>query len=118
MSVDYRFVGLGDVPLLDQQVLADFDETMRGIVFPMFFDEEASVMQRLRMPAAAGDFELLRKHIHSLIGSAGAVGAARLVAAYKRLQVKARARDGSELEPIFLDIQLAYHQTVLAMQAL
>ncbi len=118
MSVAYRFPDLLDHPLSDEQTLADFDETMRGIVFPMFFDEEATVMQRLREPAVAEDFDTLRKQIHSLIGSAGAVGGARLVAAYKRLQAKARAQEATDLEPIFFDIQIVYHETVLAMQAL
>ena len=111
---------MGDPQVLDRAVL----ETLRKLTTPgepdvlaevlqLFLKEVPPRMDRLRIAYAAGNIEEVYRAAHSLKGSAGNIGAQRLMGVCRKLDEMGRAGDLSDAAPVVAALGLEY-ETVAA----
>ena len=111
---------MAEPEVLDRAVL----ETLRKLTTPgepdvlaevlqLFLQEVPLRMDRLRIAYAAGNIEEVYRAAHSLKGSAGNIGAQRLMGVCRQLDDMGRAGDLSDAAPVVAAIKFEY-ETVAA----
>ena len=104
-----------DPEVLDRAVV----ETLRQLTTPgepdvltevlqLFLQEVPPRMDRLRIACAVGNIKEVYRTAHSLKGSAGNIGAQRLMGVCRQLDEMARAGDLTEVAPLLAALGLEY----------
>ena len=112
-------------PVLDQAVIASLrqltppgEPDVLSEVLQMFLHEVPPRMDRLRIALAAGNIQEVYRAAHSLKGSAGNIGAKRLMAVCKQLDEMGRAGDLTNSAPLVDALGIEFGKVEVEIQRL
>ncbi|HEX9957879.1 MAG TPA: Hpt domain-containing protein, partial [Fibrella sp.] len=109
-----------DVPVIDNNIL----EQLRDIggaelvesVFDDFVKEATELVNESLTAFAAGDIPTVKSHLHTLKGSAGTVGVARLARIAREAEGKLKVQDTSQLDRELKALEAAFAEFMATPQ--
>ena len=101
-----------DVPILDLDIIQQLRDIggaeLVESVFDDFVTEATQLVQESLTACAAGDVDTVKSHLHTLKGSAGTVGVARMARIAREAEGKLKVQDSSQLAQELRALEAAF----------
>ena len=112
-----------DLPVLDMSQIED----LRGLddgqgqllasIADVYLQQAPKQIAELKAHISAGNFPGIAATAHSFKGSSGNLGASRVAAVCKHLEMAGKGQDGSQLAPWLAELEQEFAQARSALQA-